>query len=133
MTIPAPKTHSAEARRRADHALAGRSSRRECAGPVSAEHARRVDRARHVCESPKLRISTCAPPTNAEELPTVPQDTQANLRNQRTILDNQRTIRRTLKMVLANQGKIRRDQATILANQGRILANIGKLVARPSS
>jgi hypothetical protein len=60
----------------------------------------------------------------------MPQATQANLKNQRTILDNQRHIRRSLATVLNNQAKIRREQHTILANQGRILATLGKLLAR---
>ncbi len=59
----------------------------------------------------------------------MPQNTQANLKNQRTILANQRDIRRSLKTVLNNQTKIRREQATILENQGRILAALGKLLA----
>lgn len=60
----------------------------------------------------------------------MPHDTQANLKNQRTILANQRNIRRDLKTVLTNQDKIRRNQHVILENQGRILAQIGKLIAK---
>ncbi|MBL8858345.1 MAG: hypothetical protein JNL28_07580 [Planctomycetes bacterium] len=60
----------------------------------------------------------------------MPQNTQANLRNQRTILDNQRVLRRAIGRILNNQTKLRREQETIIANQGRILAAIGKLQAK---